>query len=568
MTAIVLDRVKKSFPSAAGLALDTLTAEIPEKKITGIIGPDGAGKTTLIRVMASLMKIDSGSCTVFGSDSEEEAGSIHEIIGYLPQKFGLYEELTVAKNLSLYADLQGVEKEDSHFEKLLAFSGLAPFLSRLVQDLSGGMKQKLGLMAALLRKPQLLLLDEPTFGIDPISQADLWEMFDDLNRDGMTLVTTTSYLHEAEKCHHILLLNEGKILYSGAPGDFIEKAAGKSYYFMGAGEEKRTILDRLIGKHGIIDAMVEGEKIRLCFAVDNPPTDPTAYGLHSSLNLRKRAPTFEDAFIYELGGIRKRPPLTFSKSHPIGSASTSVVEAVELSRYFGSFKAVDNVSFSLKRGEILGLLGPNGAGKSTTFKMLCGLLRPSQGEALVGGISMRRAPSKARSLIGYMAQKFSLYDNLTVLQNLRFFYGIYSTERGEEAIEKMVALFDLKLYLQCLTKELPLGYKQRLALACSVMHEPAVLFLDEPTSGVDLLTRREFWHEINLLASSGVAVMVSTHLLEEAEYCDKIVLIHRGALQAIGEPDELKRSVASEALPEPTLNDVFCHYCGEGGVSR
>jgi ABC-2 type transport system ATP-binding protein len=563
MKAVLIQNLTKTFEKGKRTALKQISAALPKGNITGIVGPDGAGKTTLLRILAGLMIADAGTCSVWGYDIYKEPEKIQDNLGYLPQKFGLYEDLTVSQNLSLYADLQGVSKGDPIFTRLMGFSGLGAFQNRLAGDLSGGMKQKLGLMATLLRKPNILLLDEPTTGLDPLSQKELWKMIFELNAQGMTIILSTSYLEEAEKCDYGLVLNQGTFLFTGPPEAFKEKVKGKTFYFEGVGDVKRTILDKLLGVNGIIDTIVEGEKIRVTFNTTDPVKDPQAYNLDARAILVARPPRFEDAFIQQLGGVPKRPSVAFSRRGEKIEGGEASVEAKNLTKYFGSFKAVDNISFSMKKGEIFGFLGPNGAGKSTTFKMLCGLISPTEGEALVGGVSLRNTPWKTRGLIGYMAQKFSLYNNMTVLQNLNFFSGIYAIENRKKMVEEMIAIFDLELYRHTLSSDLPLGYKQRLALSCALMHKPQVLFLDEPTSGVDPLTRREFWHQINLLASAGVSIMVSTHLMDEAEFCDRIGFIHNGILKIIGTPDQLKKQVPAAVNPHPALVDAFLYFCAE-----
>jgi ABC-2 type transport system ATP-binding protein len=561
MNAVSIKNLTKTFSKGKRIALKNISAELPKGKITGVVGPDGAGKTTLLRVIAGLMTIDKGLCEVLGNNTQTESDKIQQNLGYLPQKFGLYEDLSVEKNLSLYADLQGVSKNDPIYKMLLEFSGLGPFQDRLAGNLSGGMKQKLGLMATLLRKPRLLILDEPTLGVDPVSQTDLWIMIKKLNQDGMTIVVSTSYLEEPEHCDYAILLNEGEVLYAGTPETFTKTMEGKTYFFGGLGNVKRTVLDHLLGKNGIIDTIVEGERIKVSFNTNHPDKNPQDYGLDSNAVLVPRKPHFEDAFINALGGVPKRPALELSQESENQKESQKTVEAINLSKTFGTFKAVDNVSFSINKGEIFGLLGPNGAGKSTTFKMLCGLVIPTSGEALVGGHSLSEVPARARSLIGYMAQKFSLYDNLTVLQNMNFFAGLYRVSSPKDTIQKMIDAFDLEDQRNILTRELPLGYKQRLALSCALMHQPRVLFLDEPTSGVDPLTRREFWHQINTLAGAGVSVLVSTHLMDEAEFCDRIGFIYKGTLKAVDTPDGLKKKVPRSISSEPTLKDAFLHFC-------
>ncbi|CCB92174.1 uncharacterized ABC transporter ATP-binding protein YbhF [Waddlia chondrophila 2032/99] len=563
MSAVVIQNLTKTFDKGKRIALNNLCADFPKGKISGIVGPDGAGKTTLLRILAGLMQIDSGQCLVWDFDTEKEPEKIQESLGYLPQKFGLYEDLTVSQNLSLYKDLQEINENDPVFAKLMEFSGLASFTERLAGNLSGGMKQKLGLISILLRKPALLLLDEPTTGVDPKSQNDLWEMIAELNNQGMTIIASTSYLEEAEKCHYTFLLNEGQVLYRGTPSSLKETMKGKTFYFEGVGDVKRTVLDSLIGKNGIVDTIIEGSKIRVTFNAANPDQNPERYGLNEKAKLLPRDPYYEDAFISILGGIPKRPALKLTKSPQAEMETDLMIQAVDLSRSFGDFKAVNCISFSVKKGEIFGLLGPNGAGKSTTFKMLCGILPATDGEALVGGKSLRQTPDEARGLIGYMAQKFSLYNNMTVAQNLRFFSGIYPVKNRKKTREEMIAVFNLEEYLDVLTVDLPLGYKQRLAFSCALMHKPQILFLDEPTSGVDPLTRREFWHQINLLADAGVSILVSTHLMDEAEFCDRIGLIYKGALRIVDTPEGLKKRVPKEISEKPGLIDAFLYFCSE-----
>lgn len=562
MNAVVVENLRKTFLDGKRVALDAINASFSQGLITGIVGPDGAGKTTLIRSIVGLLKPDGGRCLVFGNDSLKEPEKIHGLIGYLPQKFGLYEDLTVAQNLDLYSDLQGVKEEDPIFKRLLEFSGLEPFLGRLAGNLSGGMKQKLGLACAMLRRPKVVLLDEPTIGVDPYSQQEMWKMIAELKASGMTLLVSTSYLEEAELCDQVLLLNGGKILYAGPPAGLTRRLEGRTFHVSGIGNMKRQVLENLIGRDGVTDATIEGDEVRVVLKEVKGSIHPQDYGLDENTRFKAVAPRFEDAFIDLLGGVPKRPPMKLTP-HQMIDGDHPIVEANGLSKRFGEFTAVDNISFSLKKGEIFGLLGPNGAGKSTTFKMLCGLIKPTSGEALVGGKSLRRVATEARTLIGYMAQKFALYDDMSVVQNMRFFSGVYSVPDREKVIDEMIEVFDLEDQRKTLAKDLPLGYKQRLALSCALMHQPRVLFLDEPTSGVDPITRREFWHQINLLTSSGVTVLVTTHLMDEAEFCDRIGFINRGRLVVIDTPTALKKRVVSSQIPRPTLRDAFLHLCGD-----
>lgn len=553
---VVLDKVSKVFASSFPPALFRIDGVVPKGEIVGVVGPDGAGKTTLIRLIAALMHPTEGSILVNQKDTVSNSESIHEITGYMPQRFGLYEDLSVIQNLNLYADLRGVigEQREQVFEKLLDFTGLAPFRNRLGKALSGGMKQKLGLACALIKKPLLLLLDEPSVGVDPISRRELWKMVEALIEEGISVVWSTSYLDEAEKCQTVLLLNKGELLFYGKPSDLTNRMHERVFTISGAGRERRQLLGKLLAEKNVIDGVIQGQDVRI--VVNHPPF---VFEHKPELKISTVRERFEDAFIDILGGAPKGGS-KLAELHPsLDKKGKDPVKANCLTKKFGSFTAADQIEFTVKRGEVFGLLGPNGAGKSTIFKMLCGLLKPSEGQALINGLSLQKAPSQARAQLGYMAQKFSLYTNLTVSQNLEFFAGVYnlSGKKRKETIKKMVAIFDLEKYLNASTDLLPLGYKQRLSLACATMHEPSLLFLDEPTSGVDPITRREFWNHINGLVEKGVTVLVTTHFMDEAEYCDRIALIYRGEIINMDAPDELKAKCHSPENPNPTLEEAF-----------
>ncbi len=553
-----MDGVTKRFGDAPA-ALDAVSGMIGGGAITGLVGPDGAGKTTLIRLMTGLMLPDTGTMEVLGFDTRKNAAGIQAAIGYMPQRFGLYEDLSVQENLDLYADLRGLPKGEraEAFDELLTFTDLKRFTGRLAGKLSGGMKQKLGLACALLKKPRLLLLDEPGVGVDPISRRDLWKMVENLTKEGIGVLWSTAYLDEAEACDHVLLLNQGKLLFSGKPDDMTGRVSDRVFRVSGMTGRRRQVLAGLLQADGVIDGVIQGEAIRLVAAKDKKPDIGSA---GDGATLTPAPPRFEDAFIDMLGGgPGGRSRLAEAQEPTKGEDDRPVIEAKGLTKRFGDFTAADNISFDIRRGEIFGLLGPNGAGKSTTFKMLCGLLKPTGGEGRVAGFDLRRDAAEARNQLGYMAQKFSLYGDLTVMQNLEFFSGVYGL-RGRhrrERIDLMAGIFDFGRHLSQPAKDLPLGLKQRLALACAVMHEPRALFLDEPTSGVDPITRREFWTHINALVEKGVTVLVTTHFMDEAEYCDRISLIYRGRSIALGSPDELKARVATKELPDPTMEDAF-----------
>ncbi|ELY3737128.1 ABC transporter ATP-binding protein [Cronobacter sakazakii] len=556
---IVLDSLVKRFPGLEKPALAPLSVTIRAGSVTGLVGPDGAGKTTLMRILAGLMRQDDGRVQVLGLDPIAEENALHAVLGYMPQKFGLYEDLTVQENLNLYADLRSVTGavREQTFARLLEFTALGPFTGRLAGKLSGGMKQKLGLACTLVGQPKVLLLDEPGVGVDPISRRELWQMVHELAGDGMLILWSTSYLDEAEQCREVLLMNEGELLYQGAPQALTEQMAGRSLLLRPDNGDNRALLREVMQRPDVGDATIQGAAVRVIL---KEGADADALRALPGATLRETAPRFEDAFIDLAGGTALRESPLGAILHDIpGSRDDVVIEARKLTKTFGDFTATDHVNFTVRRGEIFGLLGPNGAGKSTTFKMMCGLLKPSDGQALVLGLDLKTDSGKARQRLGYMAQKFSLYGNLTVEQNLRFFSGVYGL-RGRAQQEKMARMseaFGLKSITSQPTDALPLGFKQRLALACALMHEPDILFLDEPTSGVDPLTRREFWRHINSMPEKGVTVMVTTHFMDEAEYCDRIGLVYHGKLIASGTPDDLKRQAAREVNDEPTMEEAF-----------
>jgi len=557
---VTIDQVSKIFDPKSPPALDKISALIPKGKMIGIAGPDGAGKTTLIRLMAALLHPTEGSIHIDGYDTVKERDQIPFLIGYMPQKFGLYEDLTVQQNLNLYADLQGVENKEREetFKRLLSFTGLQPFQNRLAGALSGGMKQKLGLACALIKKPHLLLLDEPSVGVDPLSRRELWKMVQNLLEEGISVVWSTAYLDEAEKCDDVLLLSEGKLLYKGPPKELTLKLENRTFLIKNFEGRKRKVLSELLKKPEVMDGVVQGDDVRVLL---KPNTSCSLPGKVEAVQ-----PRFEDAFVDILGGGPKEESLLAQETPNVSIESEYVVEADHLTKKYGSFTAANEITFKIKQGEIFGLLGPNGAGKSTTFKMMCGLIKPTSGRGLVDGYDLQEAPGKARSEIGYMAQKFSLYGDLSVKQNLEFFSGIYNLKGAQqkEAVDEMTEIFSLQPFLNTNAGELPLGFKQRLALACSTMHHPKILFLDEPTSGVDPITRREFWNHINGLVEKGVTIMVTTHFMDEAEYCDRIGLVYQSKMIKLGTPEQLKKETGT-----PTLEEAFIHLIeGQNGNGR
>jgi drug efflux transport system ATP-binding protein len=563
MNQVRVQRLSKTFPKATSPALDSIDLEVGEGKILGLVGPDASGKTTLMRLLAGLLLPTSGQIEVGSFDTVRQTDALHSVIGYMPQQFGLYDELSVEQNLSLYADLRGVvgERRKEKFAQLLSFTNLTSFQGRLARNLSGGMRQKLGLACALIGDPKVLLLDEPTTGVDPISRRELWKIVGVLLEEGITVIWSTGYLDEAERCDAVLLLNDGKQLFSGSPAELTARVEGRVYSIAGA-LKNRPLLTRLLNREDVVDGVLQGSHIRVVMQEELPPE------VEEPARVERAAPRFEDAFIDILEGKITGYSGLADRIAPLpmdGGRKREVIEVEGLTKHFGKFTAVDGVSFSVHQGEIFGLLGPNGAGKSTLFRMMCGLLAPSAGRAFIADLDLQTAPSRGRAKIGYVAQKFSLYRDLSVRQNLNFFGGIYNLSWGErrKAVEQMVDIFKLEKFLNASVERLPLGYKQRLALACAVIHRPPVLFLDEPTAGVDPVTRREFWTHINGLVQKGVTIMVTTHFMDEAAYCDRIGLVYNSKLIVVDTPDALAARAKSSSRPHPTLEDAFVQLVQE-----
>lgn len=555
---VVIEHLRHVFPGD-NVALEGVSTTISSGMMTGIVGPDAAGKTTLLRLMAGLLKPTAGRVMVFGHDMITDAQAVHHRIGYMPQRFGLYEDLSVEENLSLYADLHDMPPalRAERIGRLLGFTRLAPFRDRPAGKLSGGMKQKLGLACALLARPGLLLLDEPSVGVDPASRRELWgivtDMLAEAGVDSMAVVWATAYLDEAERCDRVLLLHEGKVLTDAAPEAFLAPLRNRVFQLSVPAAGRRAIARRLAALPDVVDAAVQGDTLRLVMREGVPPPDHDGLGGSA---LAPVPPRLEDGFVDRIAAPMR--PLSAEPIRPLRDGGPPI-QVHDLTRRFGVFTAVDRVSFEVAHGEIFGLLGPNGAGKSTIFRMLCGLLRPSAGRALVAGQDLLRAPAKARARIGYMAQRFSLYGELTVTANLRFFARVYGLHRRDRAgaVEDALDRFDLRDAAAERSGDLPLGVKQRLALAASLLHGPDILFLDEPTSGVDPLTRRAFWARIGGLAEAGVTVLVTSHFMDEAEYCDRLAIISGGHMIATGTPASLRTRVSNAAMPDPTLEDAF-----------
>ncbi|MGH8546718.1 MAG: ATP-binding cassette domain-containing protein [Gammaproteobacteria bacterium] len=602
---VVSQEIRKTFRRDTGEivhALDGVSLQVGSGALAAIVGPDGAGKTTFMRLATGLMLPDAGELKVLGIDAATEPQQIQDRIGYMPQKFGLYEDLSVQENLDLYADLHGVTVDErrQRYPRLMEMTALGPFTARLAGRLSGGMKQKLGLACTLIRSPELLLLDEPTVGVDPLSRRELWQIILQLvNDQGLTVLLSTSYLDEAERCGHVVVLHQGKVLAQGDPNEV--SALAKDRIFLvepSAGKKARAIQARLLDDPSIIDAVPEGGRVR--FIIKERIKAESEKILHPS----PLEPRFEDGFMVLLrqatdketetrgdretrrkrdtvsqagqkdlrgearekstsGGVLNQyvgaRRLSATKHMSLFQQPDAVVQVRDLVRRFGSFTAVDHINFEVNQGEIFGLLGPNGAGKTTTFRMLCGLLPATSGALRVAGMDLRRARASARQRIGYVAQKFSLYGQLSVNENLEFFASAYGLRdpRRRERIDWALREFDLTALTRLPSERLPGGYKQRLAMAAALLHEPEILFLDEPTSGVDPVARREFWRRITALAEEGVTVIITTHFMEEAEYCDRIVILDAGRVLAQGTPADVRGRGRPAGGRPATMEDAF-----------
>ena len=507
--AVVVHNITRRFGDL--VAVDGLNLQIPEGELFGLVGSDGAGKTTTLRMLAGILDPHDGDLQVLGQAFPAGADRVKGEVGYMSQRFGLYPDLSVAENMAFYADIFGVTGAErrERSARLLEFSGLAPFNDRLAGRLSGGMKQKLGLCCALIHKPRLLLLDEPTNGVDPVSRRDFWKILRELHAEGVTIVVATAYLDEAGRCDRVGLIHTGRMIACDTPAALTDN---------GAVSLEELVIGRIGGD--VVPPFAKGGQggISLRQSEANPPQSPFVKG---------------------------------------GSDEPAVV-LDHLTKRFDSFVAVDAVSLAVPKGQIFGFLGPNGAGKSTTIRMLCGILEPSSGSGSVAGFDIATQPERIKETIGYMSQRFSLYEDLTVEENIAFYGGIYRIppQRLKERAEWVIRMAGLTERRTSKAGELSGGWRQRLALGCAILHEPAIVFLDEPTSGVDPLSRRTFWELIRSLAAGGVTVFVTTHYMDEAEYCDRLALIYHGGLVAVGTPLELKQGRMQDGVL-PSLEDVF-----------
>jgi ABC-2 type transport system ATP-binding protein len=484
MNAIEVSHVSKSYGRVK--ALQDVSFSVDKGEVFGLIGPDGAGKTSMFRILCTLLLADKGTATVDGFDVVKQMKDIRKRVGYMPGRFSLYQDLTVEENLKFFATLFGTTIDEGYDSIKAIYSQIERFKDRKAGALSGGMKQKLALSCALVHQPSVLFLDEPTTGVDPVSRKEFWEMLSMLKERNMTMVASTPYLDEVRRCERVAFLSEGILMGIDTP---------------------EVILDKFKD-------------------VFNPP------GLNHG----------------------DRSPETYG--HIVDQEPVPVIQVEHLVKAFGSFRAVDDISFTVKRGEIFGFLGANGAGKTTAMHMLTGLNQPTSGTGTVAGYDIRTEHEQIKKHIGYMSQKFSLYEDLTVAENIRLFGEIYGMK--EEVIkmktESLLQQLKFEEHKDDLVGSLPLGWKQKLAFSVSIFHEPAIVFLDEPTGGVDPATRRQFWELIYDAASRGITVFVTTHYMDEAEYCDRISIMVDGKISAMGSPNELK-----QRLNQPDMDHVFTY---------
>lgn len=555
---IIASSLRKVFTGPDGkplAAVDGISLTIRAGELTALVGPDGAGKTTFLRMVAGILAPDEGQLQVLGIDAAKDPQTIQDRISYMPQRFGLYEDLSVQENLDLYADLHGVpaDQRRERFQRLLAMTDLARFTDRPAGNLSGGMKQKLGLACTLVRSPDLLVLDEPSVGVDPLSRRDLWKIVQQLvEEDHLSVIVSTAYMDEAERCAQVFVMHRGKVLAEGTPDNLRKRAHGLTYIVAPhEGTPARDLQATLIDARDIIiDAVPSAGSVRF---IRQPDADSTALNtLLQGLSAHDRPEELEDAFMMLLRQHHVEeeptPKDTDALSNPDASKTSDdkpVIVVRDLVRKFGDFTAVASTSFDVRRGEIFGLLGPNGAGKTTTFRMLCGLLPATSGHLEVAGLDLRTARAKARGRVGYVSQKFALYGSLSVQENLQFFGGAYGL-RGKALQERVHAVqAQFQLDPDAVSGNMPGGYKQRLAMAAGLIHQPDILFLDEPTSGIDPLARRAFWRTITALVQGGVTVIITTHFMEEAEYCDRIAIQDAGRVLALGTPREVREQAGT-----------------------
>ena len=516
MTSIEVNGISKSYGKVK--ALQDVSFSVGKGEVFGLIGPDGAGKTSMYRILCTLLLADEGTATVDGFDVVKQMTDIRKRVGYMPGRFSLYQDLTVEENLKFFATLFGTTVDEGYDSIKAIYSQIERFKDRKAGALSGGMKQKLALSCALVHQPSILFLDEPTTGVDPVSRKEFWEMLSMLKERNITIVASTPYLDEVRQCDRVAFLSEGHVMGIDTPEIILDRFRN---IFNPPGITRKQDSSKTVDK-----AAIKRVQCQACLSIAE----------------REQA----------------RP--NWSRQKEDESKSEYVIEVEHLVKAFGDFHAVDDISFSVKRGEIFGFLGANGAGKTTAMHMLTGLNQPTSGTGRVAGFDIRTEHEQIKKHIGYMSQRFSLYEDLTVAENIRLFAGIYGMGSEEIKVksEKLLRQLKFEEHKNDLVGSLPLGWKQKLAFSVSIFHEPAIVFLDEPTGGVDPATRRQFWELIYEAASRGITVFVTTHYMDEAEYCDRISIMVDGKISAMGTPEELKRN-----LHQPDMDHVFTYLARE-----
>jgi ABC-2 type transport system ATP-binding protein len=545
-------------------ALSNIDIKIGAGEIVGLVGPDGAGKTTLLQLFAAILDPSEGSCQVLGHDTVAESAHITSQIGYMAQGFTLYDRLTVAENLSFAAKTRSVPGAIymARRRRLLEMAGLAPFLARREGALSGGMRKKLALCVNLIHEPPLLLLDEPGLGVDPLSRRELWQILDDFRRQGTTIVLATSYMDEANRCDRVAFLDSGRLMALGRPDELRAQAQGQVHSIVS--DRPAEAEAALHGIAGVLGIQWRADSVRFVMKPGAELSPDERARLDDLGQVALAEPGMEDVFTILRGGEPEPEEAeTAVATQPAARAATGKTGEIAtegLTRRFGDFVAVGEVTLTIAPGEIFGLLGANGAGKTTLIRMLCGLLPPSAGSATVAGVAVTSDPGPLRQRIGYMSQRFSLYPDLTVGENLSFFASAYGLSRRDarEAIGWAVEMTGLGGQQGEMVARLSGAVRQRVALGCSVLHRPATLFLDEPTSGVDPLARFRFWRLIRILAEEGMTILVTTHNLEEAAYCHRLGLMDMGRMIAIGDLEALRAHFPGQELP--TAEDVFLAF--------
>ena len=570
----VYGKGKRAVEAVRGIDLQVRPGEI-----FGLVGPDGAGKTTTIQMLCGILSPSAGRASVAGVDIVRRAEGLGGAIGYMSEGFTLYGSLSVEENLDFFAQLYKVPPEMARPRKelLLRFARLQGARQRRAEHLSGGMKKKLALACTLIYRPKVLFLDEPTTGVDPVSRQDFWKILYEFLAEGITIFVTTPYMDEAERCHRVALMHQGRIVADDTPAGLKGSLKGLAVELKARPQAKAVGLLRQMP--GVTQVQVFGERLHLLLRDEEGDVDALARSLREGgvqvEQVQATSPSLEDVFIATVEELRAEgevalPAIQVPLAAPVAQRREVVVRTEELTRRFGSLTAVDRLSLEVYRGEIFGFLGPNGSGKTTTIRILCGLLEPSQGKASVLGFDVTRQRGAVKPYIGYMSQKFSLYNDLTVDENIRFYGAIYDLPPAQ--LEKrrtwVLDMAGLRGKERLMTGELSGGWKQRLALGCAILHEPQILFLDEPTSGVDPVSRREFWDLIFALSLQGVTIFVTTHYMDEAEHCHRLGLLHQGRMIAMGSPAQLRANMRLGSLIEVPVQDPLAALAALEGLPQ